>query len=161
MNLELLQPGHRIRTRAGREAEVLPGSQPDRAEDDDGIRVAYIDGHGGPFGIPVRTDEEDVLGTGDVEALLGAAPPSSWREQAVIVLHYVPESAEGSAEYRAETLQGIPNDVKVQGSSEESARAALNHLLGGLFLMGFRGTVLVEDGSGESGEAFERFEVEV
>ncbi len=70
----------------------------------------------------------------------------------------MPDSEDGPAEYRAETLSGTPNNVMVRGGHENSARGALNHLLGGLALMGFSGMVSVSDGSGEG---FEKYEVEV
>lgn len=154
MDPALLKPGHRIRTRDGREAEVL-----EEALEGGAVRVAYLVPYG-PFGVPGRTGGEDLLGGGEVEALLGAVPPDSWRERVAIVLHHVPESDEGPAEYRAETISGVPNDVKVEGGGG-SARTALEHLLGGLWLMGFRGTVEVSEGSGDTGEAFRRYEVEV
>lgn len=74
------------------------------------------------------------------------------------MLHYITESEDGSAEYRAETLSGVPNSVVVYGGSDSSPQEALNHLLGGLLLMGFSGTVVVEDGAREGSE---RYEVEV
>lgn len=127
----------------------------------DGIRIAYLEEGDGQYGIPARTGEEDVLSARDVESLHGAMPHGAWQEQVVVVLHHVSESGEEPAEYRAETLWGVPNDVKVSGGSEDSAEAALNHLFGGMFLMGFRGTVQVDDASGESGEAFRRYDAEV
>lgn len=156
MNLGILQPGHRIRTRTGREAEVLP--EPSSTSAGSSIRVAYLEEDGGPFGTVARTGEEDLLGAEDVELLRGVVPPTSWREQVVVVLHHLPESEEGPAEYRAETLSGVPNDVVVSGGSQGSSWEALNHLLGGLSLMGFNGTAIVEDGAGRG---FDRYEIEV
>lgn len=151
MNLNLLRPGHRVRTQEGREAEVL-GESPEGSA----VRVAYL-GAEGPYGIRERTGAEDSLGGGEIEALLGAEPPRAWRERLAVVLHYIPESNEGTAEYRAETLSGAPGGVTVSGGGA-SGKAALDHLLGGLWLMGFRGTAEVSDGSGEE---FRRYEVEV
>lgn len=152
MNLNLLRPGHRITTRDGREAEVL-----EVILDGATVRVGYLDGAGGPFGSPMRTGEETVVGAEEVDALLGAVSPTDWRRGVDVVLHYVPESEDGPAEYRAETLSGVPNDVVVRGGGD-SPRGALNHLLGGLALMGFSGTVLVDDAAGEN---FERYEIQV
>lgn len=132
MNLNLLRPGHRVRTRDGREAEVI-GESPEGSA----VRVAYL-GAEGPFGIRERTGAEDLLGGEEVEALLGAEPPVSWHERVSVVLHHVPESEEGPEEYRAETLSGVPNDVKIEGGGG-SARAALDHLLGGAVAHGLPG----------------------
>lgn len=128
MNLNLLRPGHRVGTRDGREAEVI-GESPEG----DALRVVYLVEEG-PFGIRERTRAEELLGGGEVETLLGAEPPVSWRERLAVVLHYVPESEEDPAEYRPETLSGVPNGVKAGGGSTQET---LNHLLGGLRLMGF------------------------
>lgn len=152
MNLDLLQAGHRIRTRNGREAEVL------EVRDGKAIQVAYLHNAEDPFNVPKRTGDTELLGAEEVDALLGAVPPTDWDRELAVILHYVPESDDGPAEYRAETLSGVPNGVVVRGGSENSARGALNHLLGGLALMGFRGVVSVDDAAGEG---FERYEIEV
>lgn len=153
MEIGILRPGHRIKTMEGRQAEVL-----EQLPEDVAVRAVYLDEAGGPFGSSRRTAEEALLGVDDVEALLGAVPPTVWREAVTIVLHYVTESPEGLAEYRAETLSGVPNDVVVSGGSPVSSRDALDHLLGGLSLMGFSGTAIVED---NSSSARNKYEVEV
>lgn len=153
MDIGILRPGHRVRTLDGREAEVL-----EPAREGTTVRVAYLDERAGPFNTPRRTGEEEMIDGEHVQALLGAIPPSTWREEIVVVLHYVPESDEGPPEYRAETLFGVPNDVVISGGSPDSAQGALNHLLGDLTLMGFSGTVTVEDGSAHD---FDRYQVEV
>jgi hypothetical protein len=93
-----------------------------------------------------------------LDALLGAVPPATWKQEITVVLQHVPESDDGPSEYRAETLSGVPNDVVISGGSQSSSREALDHLLGGLSLMGFSGTVVVED---DAGRGFDRYEVEV
>lgn len=153
MDIGIFRPGHRVRTSDGRQAEVL-----ELMPDEVSVRLIYLDEEGGPFGVTRRTGEEEVVGGEHIQALLGAVASSTWREEVVVVLHYVPESEEGPPEYRAETLFGVPNDVVVSGGSSESAQEALNHLLGGLALMGFRGTVSIEDGAGER---FERYRINV
>lgn len=153
MDTGILRPGHKVRTSDGRQAEVLE-PMPDEVS----VRLAYLDEEGGPFGVARRTGEEQVVVGEHIQALLGAVAPSSWREEVVVVLHYVPGSKEGSPEYRAETLSGVPNDVVISGGSADSARGALDHLLGGLASIGFIGTIAVEDGSGRE---FERYRVEV
>lgn len=134
MNTAILRPGHRVKMTDGRQVEVLESAREDAA-----IRVAYLDEAGGPFGSPLRTAEEALVSAADLEALLGVVPPVAWRQEITVVLHHAPETEEGPAEYRAETLSGVPNDVIVSGGSETSSQQALNHLLGGLSLMGFSG----------------------
>lgn len=153
MEIGILRPGHRIKATDGRQAEVL-----ERLPEDMAVRVVYLDETYGPFGTPRRTTDEAVLGADDVGGLLGAVPPAAWREEITVVLHHFPESPEGPAEYRAETLSGVPNDVVVSGGSPVSSRDALDHLLGGLSLMGFSGTAIVED---NSSSARNKYEVEV
>lgn len=151
MDTSILRPGHRIRTSDGRQAEVLEESREGAA-----VRIGYLD-DAGPFGVPRHTGEEDLVGGEEVAVLMGVVPPSTWKKVVTVILHYIAESEDGPAEYRAETLSGVPNDVVVNGGSDSSAQEALNHLLGGLLLMGFSGTVVVEDGARED---FERYEVE-
>ncbi len=152
MDTGILRPGHRIRTSDGRQAEVLEESREGAV-----VRIGYLD-DAGTFGVPARTGEEDLVGGEEVAVLMGAVPPSTWKREVTVILHYMTESEDGPAEYRAETLSGVPNNVVVNGGSDSSPQEALNHLLGGLLLMGFSGTVLVEDGAREE---FERYEVEV
>lgn len=153
MNLDLLKPGHRIRVKDGREAEVM-----EEAGSSAAIKVCYLNTTANPFGTPLRTEEEDVVGGDEIEALVGAVPPTEWGAEVVVLLHHLPNSEYGPAEYRAETLSGVPNEVKIQGGNGTSSRHALNHLLGGLMLLGFNGRVLVEDGSGKK---LERYEIEL
>ena len=82
MNLEILRPGHRIRTRYGREAEVL-----EEVREGATVRVAYLGDAGGPFGVPARTSEEELIGDEDVETLLGVVPPSAWQRALYGVRH--------------------------------------------------------------------------
>lgn len=152
MDISILRSGHRIRTENGLQAEVM-----EHVEDGAAVRVAYLDEDGGPFGVPRYTGEEARVEPGEIGALLGAVPPSSWRTISV-VLHHTPATDEEPAEYRAETLSGVPNDVIVSGGSQISSQEALEHLLGGLFLMGFSGTIIVEDSAGQGSR---RYEVEV
>lgn len=157
--LEVLKPGHWIRTRNGRDAEVLERPFVSASGRGSGVRVAYLEP--GPFGTLRRTGEEERLGAAPADRLLGVVPPTTWRERVAVALHYVPESENGPAEYRAETLSGVPNNATISGGDERLSRAALEKLLGSLWLMGFRGTVEVSDGSGDSGGAFQRYEVQV
>lgn len=67
-----------------------------------------------------------------------------WGEEVIAVLHELPEE-EGWGGYEAETMTGVPNNVRITGSDEESKEAALDHLVGGLALMGFSGRLVVDD----------------
>jgi hypothetical protein len=153
MDVTLLRPGHWIRITGGREAEVLEASEDGRS-----IKAVYLSGFQGPFGMLERTREIETIDGSAVEALLDAVPQAAWNGELNIVLHYIPVSDDGPAEYVAETLSGVPNGVKVQGGDPYSARGALEHLLGGLALMGFSGVVSVNDGSGRE---FQRYETQV
>lgn len=136
MNLWLLKPGHKVRTRDGAEAEVL-------AETEDGawIRVRYLEVEDGPS----LAGTEDLLSAGEVEALLGVARTAGWGESVSVVLYHIPESEEAEEGYEAITMKGVPYDVSVTGSHASSAEGALSHLLDGLRAFGFTGRVAVED----------------
>ena len=64
MDLWLLKPGHKIRTRDGAEAEVLS-----ETEDGEWIRLRYLDNSDPLFG-----GTEDLAHGNEVEALLGMTP---------------------------------------------------------------------------------------
>ena len=68
-----------------------------------------------------------------------------WGEEVSAVLHHVPEDEDFEGSYEAETMTGVPNGVRITGSGEESKEAALDHLVGGLMLLGFRGALVVDD----------------
>lgn len=70
MDLNLLKRGYKVRTRSGREAEVIEESLAGAP-----VRIGYLDNGSGAFGVPFPTGEWDLLSGGDVEALLGSAPP--------------------------------------------------------------------------------------
>lgn len=68
-----------------------------------------------------------------------------WGEKVSAVLHHVPEDEDFEGGYEAETMTGVPNGVIITGTGEGSKKAALDHLVGGLALLGFRGTLVVDD----------------
>jgi hypothetical protein len=68
-----------------------------------------------------------------------------WGKEVAAVLHYVPEDADFEGGYEAETMTGVPNGVRITGSGEDSKGAALDHLIGGLALLGFSGALVVDD----------------
>src|SRR5215211_3615674 len=148
MDLWLLKPGHKIRTRDGAEAEVLSVT-----EDGEWIRVRYLNGDD-----PLFAGTEDLAHRDEVEALLGVAHKSTWGEEVTVIVHHVPESEESEEGYEAVTMKGVPHGVIITGSAPDSAEAALNRLLDGLKAFGFRGRVAVEDATYIGG--VERYEVE-
>ena len=150
MDLWLLKPGHKIRTRDGSEAEVLTETQ-----DGEWVKVKYLDDEDDPL----FAGTEDLVSSEEVEVLLGVAAKRYWGDRVTVVLHRIPESDEIEGEYEAVTLKGVPYNVSITGSDQDSAEGALNHLLDGLRAFGFSGRVAVEDvtGSGSS----EYYEVEV
>jgi hypothetical protein len=66
-------------------------------------------------------------------------------EEVLAVLHHVPEDEDFKGGYEDETMTGVPNGVRITGSGEDSKEAALDHLVGGLMLLGFRGALVVDD----------------
>ena len=72
-------------------------------------------------------------------------PSEVWGGEVSVVLHYVQEDEGFEGGYEAETMAGVPNNVRITGSDGDSKEAALDHLLRGLMLMGFRGNLLVDD----------------
>ena len=135
MNLWLLKPGHKIRTRDGAEAEILS-----ETEDGQWIKIRYLDGDASSSG-----GTEDLVNENEVEVLLGVARTEGWSETVTVILHHFPESEESEEGYEALTMTGVPYDVSITGSDSDSAEGALNHLLGGLRAFGFSGLVNVED----------------
>ena len=150
MDLWLLKPGHKIRTRGGSEAEVLA-----QTEDGEWVRVRYLEGEDDPL----FAGTEDLVSRDEVEALLGVAAKRSWGDKVTVVLHHVPETEDFEGGYEAVTMVGVPHNVSVTGSDEDSAEGALNQLLSGLEAFGFSGRVAVEDATCIGG--VERYEVEV
>lgn len=150
MNLWMLRPGHKIRTREGTEAEVLAAT-----EDGEWIKVRYIE----VADDPSLAGTEDLVSEGEVEALLGMAVKSSWGERVTVIIHHRPEDEDFAGGYEATTITGVPCNVIVTGDDENSAEGALSHLLSGLKAFGFRGRVAVEDATGLGRP--ERYEVEV
>lgn len=69
MDLWLLQPGHKIRTRDGAEAEVLS-----KTEDGEWIRVRYTDTEDDPL----VTGMEDLVSADEIEELLGVVNADLW-----------------------------------------------------------------------------------
>ena len=150
MNLWLLKPGHKVRTRGGAEAEVLS-----ETEDGEWIRVRYLDS----VDDPLFAGTEDLAHRNEIEALLGVAGKSTWGGRVTVVLHRVPESEEHEGGYEATTMAGVPHGVIVSGGDRDSAEAALNHLLDGLKAFGFKGRVAVEDATYVGG--VQRYEVDL
>ncbi len=147
--MRMLRPGNKIRTADGAKAEVL-------AETEDGswIKVRYLDADD-----PLFAGTEDLVHEDEVEALLGIAERKEWGEKVTIMLHHVPESDEFEGGYEAVTIAGVPANVVVTGSDQDSAEGALNHLIAGLSAFGFSGRVAVEDATYIGG--IERYEVEI
>jgi hypothetical protein len=92
MNLWLLKPGHKIKTNDGAEAEVLA-----ETEDGEWIRVRYLQSDDDPL----FAGTEDLAHRDEVEALLGVAHDSAWRDKVTVVVHHIPESEESEGEYEA------------------------------------------------------------
>ena len=150
MDLWLLRPGHRIRTRDGTEAEVLT-----ETEDGAWIQVRYLEVSDDPS----LAGTEGLVSEGEVEALLGVARTGGWGEKVTVILHHIPESEESEEGYEAVTMKGVPYAVSVTGSDPDSAEGALNHLLDGLRTFGFTGRVAVEDTT-EPG-SIKRYEIDM
>src|SRR5215210_5953025 len=136
MDMWLLKPGHKIRTRDGAEAEVLS-----ETEDGEWIRVRYLDGGDDPL----FAGTEDLAHRDEIEALLGVVQKCAWEDKVTVILHHVPESEESEAGYEAVTMKGVPHGVTITSSDPDSAGGALNRLLDGLRVFGFIGRVSVED----------------
>lgn len=75
----------------------------------------------------------------------GIALSQVWGEEVSAVLHHVPEDEGFEGGYEAETMARVPNTVRITGTGEYSKEAALDHLVGGLALLGFRGRLVVDD----------------
>jgi hypothetical protein len=150
MDLWLLKPGHKIRTRDGAEAEVLS-----ETEDGEWIRVRYLASENDPL----FANTEDLVSRGEVEALLGVAEKRSWGEKVPVILHHVPESEEHEGGYEVVTMVGVPHNVSITSEDSDSAEGALNRMLDGLRAFGFAGRVAVEDATHEGG--MRRYELEV
>jgi hypothetical protein len=150
MDLWLLRPGHKVRTREGTEAEVLS-----ETEDGDWIRVRYLDAGDDPL----FSGTEDLAHRDEVEALLGVAQKSTWGDEVKIILHHVPESEESEEGYEAVTVSGIPFGTTVTCGDPDSAEGALNCLLNALRSFGFSGRVVVDDTTYIGGT--QRYEVDL
>lgn len=148
MDLWLLKPGHKIRTRDGAKAEILS-----ETEDGEWIKLRYLDGADDLL----LAGTEDLAHRDEVEVLLGVAHKSTWGEEVTVILHHVPESEESEGEYEAVTMNGVPHGVIITGGDSDSADGALNHLLEGLRAFGFTGRVTVEDATKPG--LIERYEV--
>ena len=83
MNLWMLKPGHKIRTHDGAEAEVLA-----ETEDGEWIRVRYLQSADDPL----FAGTEDLAHSDEVEALLGVAHHSTWRDKVTVVVHHISSS---------------------------------------------------------------------
>ncbi len=149
MDLSILKPGHKIRTRDGAEAEVLS-----ETEDGEWIRVRHLDSDDPLFG---RT--EHLLHRDKIEALLGVAVKDSWGERVAVIVHHRPEDEDFEGGYEATTITGMPYNVIATAEDEDSAEGALNHLLDGLRAFGFRGRISVEDATYIGG--VQRYEVDL
>lgn len=68
-----------------------------------------------------------------------------WGEAVSVVLHHVSEDEGFEGGYEAETLSGAPNGIRISGADRMSKEAALDHLIGGLALLGFRGRLVIDD----------------
>jgi len=136
MDLWLLKPGHKIKTRDGAEAEVLS-----ETEDGEWIRVRYPESGDDPL----FSGTEDLVSEDEVEALLGVAAKGTWDGKVTIILHRVPESEESEGSYEATTMRGIPHNVIITSGDSDSAEGALNRMLDALQVFGFSGRVTVED----------------
>lgn len=99
MNLWLLKPGHRIRTRDGAEAEVLSGT-----EDGVWIKVRYLEVEDDTY----LAGTENLVSEGEVEALLGVAGTAGCGEKITVILHHILESEESEESYDAITMKDVP-----------------------------------------------------
>ncbi len=149
MDLWVLKPGHKIRTRDGAEAEVLS-----ETEDGEWIRVRYLDDQDDPL----FAGTEDLAHKDEVEVLLGVAHEGTWGDRVSVVLHHVPESEASESGYEAVTMVGVPHGVSITGEEPDSADGALRRLLDGLRAFGFTGRVMVDDATGSDG--IDRYEIE-
>ena len=68
-----------------------------------------------------------------------------WGDKVTVVLHYVREDEAFESGYEAVTMTGVPTNVIVTGTDDESAEGALSHLSSGLRAFGFTGRIAVED----------------
>lgn len=149
MDLWMLKPGHKIRTRDGAEAEVFF-----ETEDGEWIRVRYLDSQDDLL----FAGTEDLAHRDEVEALLGVAHKSTWGEEVAVHLHHVPESEESEEGYVAITMKGVPHGGIITGEDPDSAEGALKRLLDGLRTFGFTDRVAVDDAT--SSGRMERYEIE-
>jgi hypothetical protein len=76
-----------------------------------------------------------------------------------VVVHHVPESEESEECYEAVTMGGVPLGVSITASDSDTAREALDRLLGALKVFGYAGAVAVEDATYTGG--IQRYEIEV
>lgn len=148
MDLRLLKPGHKVQTRDGRSAKVLS-----ETEDGQRIKVGYLDDNDRYSGT------EDLVHGDEIKVLLGMAHEDTWSGEVTVFVHHRPEDEDFEGVYEAITMVGIPFNVTVTGSDEDSAEVALDHLLKGLRAFGYIGRVLVEDAT-ESGP-IKRYELTI
>jgi hypothetical protein len=87
-----------------------------------------------------------------------APPGPGWGEQVNVVIHHVPESEESEESYEVVTTSSVPFGAIVTYSDADSAREALNGLLGALAAFGYEGIVAVEDAA--RGGRTDSYEVE-
>lgn len=150
MDLWLLRPGHRIRTRDGAEAEVLA-----ETEDGEWIKVRYLEAEDDLS----LVGTEDLVSDSEVEALLGVVRRGTWGDKVIVMLHHIPEDEGFEGGYEADTVTGVPNNVKITGGDPDSKQGALDHLLGGLAALGFTGRVDVNDATDPG--PVERYEIDI
>ena len=84
---------------------------------------------------------------------------AGWGEKVTVVLHHVPEDEGFEGGFEAVTMSGVPHDVAVIGSDQDSAEGALEHLSAGLRAFGFSGRVAVEDATGAG--RVERYDISI
>lgn len=68
-----------------------------------------------------------------------------WGDRVTVIVHHILESEDFEGGYEAVTMMGVPYNVSITGSDNQSAEGALDHIINGLRAFGFAGRVAVED----------------
>lgn len=150
MDLGRFKAGDVLHLHDGSRVEALAPSDDGRS-----VRVRYLDAPGDAE----LAGTEDFVAAERIAAFTPAPPGPEWAGRLTVVVHHVPESEDGEAGYGAVTMGGTPLGVSVEASDADSAPEALDRLLGALRVLGFVGSVQVEDATYLGG--IQRYEMEV